>query len=101
MQQRIGYVSQVIGAVVDVCFNTDGNDGMAALPAIHEALTVNVPDGQELVLEVQQHLGDETVRTVAMDRTAGLARGMEVLATGKPITHRSCHNHRCIAFVGR
>ena len=44
MQQRIGYVSQVIGAVVDVCFNTDGNDGMAALPAIHEALTVNVPD---------------------------------------------------------
>lgn len=86
MQQRIGYVSQVIGAVVDVCFNTDGNDGMAALPAIHEALTVNVPDGQELVLEVQQHLGDETVRTVAMDRTAGLARGMEVLATGKPIT---------------
>ena len=86
MSQNIGRISQVIGAVIDVCFDAaDGNE-KAFLPAIYEALKVETPDGRELILEVQQHIGDDTVRTVAMDRTAGLSRGMRVVALGQPIT---------------
>ena len=86
MQQIKGRISQVIGAVIDVNFDGKGEDGKVILPSIHEALTVTFADGRKLVLEVQQHIGDDTVRTVAMDRTAGLMRGMEVVATGQPIT---------------
>lgn len=84
--QNKGRIAQVVGAVIDVTFSLRGADGKVLLPAIHEALTVRCRDGRELVLEVQQHIGDETVRTVAMDRTAGLSRNMEVVATGSPIT---------------
>ncbi|MBR6649130.1 MAG: F0F1 ATP synthase subunit beta, partial [Bacteroidaceae bacterium] len=69
MQQIKGRISQVIGAVIDVNFNDRGEDGKVMLPAIHEALTVTFSDGRKLILEVQQHIGDDTVRTVAMDRT--------------------------------
>lgn len=86
MQHNRGRISQVIGAVIDVSFDDAGSGGKVFLPAIHEALAVPMPDGRELVLEVQQHIGDDTVRTVAMDRTAGLSRGMEVVPTGRPIT---------------
>ena len=86
MSDKIGRIAQIIGAVVDVCFESQPNAGKAFLPAIYEALIVETPDGRELVLEVQQHIGDDTVRTVAMDRTAGLSRGMKVKATGHPIT---------------
>lgn len=86
MPQNIGHISQVIGAVIDVYFDADESEGKVFLPAIYEALIVKMPDGRELLLEVQQHVGDDTVRTVAMDRTAGLSRGMEVVATGHPIT---------------
>ena len=86
MSDKIGRIAQIIGAVVDVCFESQPNAGKAFLPAIYEALIVETPDGRELVLEVQQHIGDDTVRTVAMDRTAGLSRGMKVRATGHPIT---------------
>ena len=86
MQQNKGRIAQVIGAVIDVNFYEKGDDGKVLLPAIHDALTVSMPDGRNIVLEVQQHIGDDTVRTVAMDRTAGLARGMEVVSTGMPIT---------------
>lgn len=86
MSQLSGRISQVIGAVVDVEFGMVNDAGKALLPAIHDALVVTMPDAKNLVLEVQQHIGDETVRAVAMDRTSGLARGMEVTATGKPIT---------------
>lgn len=86
MQNNRGRISQVIGAVIDVSFDDAGSGGKVFLPAIHEALAVPMPDGRELVLEVQQHIGDDTVRTVAMDRTAGLSRGMEVVPTGRPIT---------------
>ena len=75
MSQLSGRIAQIIGAVIDVNFSIDGVDGKGmALPAIHEALSVTMPDGRELILEVQQHIGDETVRTVAMDRTSGLSR---------------------------
>ncbi|OQX83154.1 F0F1 ATP synthase subunit beta, partial [candidate division KSB1 bacterium 4484_87] len=75
-----GKISQVIGAVVDVKFD-DGN-----LPAILNALEMKRQDGSRLVLEVQQHLGDRTVRAVAMDSTDGLVRGMKVIDTEKPIS---------------
>ena len=73
-----GRVTQVIGAVVDVSFEGE-------LPAILNALeTVN--NGSRLVLEVAQHLGENTVRCIAMDISEGLVRGQEVSDTGQPIT---------------
>ena len=77
----VGKITQVIGAVVDVQFEDH-------LPAILNALeTTNV--GNRLVLEVAQHLGENTVRCIAMDSTEGLVRGQEVRDTGAPITSGS------------
>ncbi|MCB1459682.1 MAG: F0F1 ATP synthase subunit beta, partial [Nitratireductor sp.] len=74
----VGKVSQVIGAVVDVSFGDH-------LPEILNGLeTIN--NGQRLVLEVAQHLGENTVRTIAMDSTEGLVRGQEVVDLGQPIS---------------
>ena len=75
-----GKITQVIGAVLDVKFA--GN----RLPEINEAIKIPLQDGGELVVEVAQHLGDDTVRCVAMGTTDGLVRGMEAIATGKPIS---------------
>ncbi len=77
-----GKVVQVIGPVVDISFDTED----AKLPNILNALQINRPDGTKLVLEVQQHLGEDRVRTIAMEATEGLVRGTEVVDTGKPIT---------------
>ena len=74
----VGAITQVLGAVVDVQFEED-------LPAILNALETE-NQGQRLVLEVAQHLGESTVRTVAMDSTDGLVRGQKVADTGGPIT---------------
>ena len=82
MSKNIGKIVQVIGAVVDVEFS-DGN-----LPNILTALEIKNPnnaDAPDLICEVAQHLGDNIVRTIAMDATEGLVRGMEVVDTGKPI----------------
>src|SRR5246500_730578 len=79
MANRTGHISQVIGAVVDVHF--EGED----LPPILNALETN-NQGSRLVLEVAQHLGENTVRTVAMDTSEGLVRGQEVVDTGAPIS---------------
>ncbi|OGH93627.1 MAG: F0F1 ATP synthase subunit beta [Candidatus Magasanikbacteria bacterium RIFOXYD2_FULL_41_14] len=73
-----GQVQQIIGVVVDVKFPDN-------LPEIHSALETKMPNGQKLILEVQQHLGDNSVRTVAMSTTDGLERGAEVVDTGAPI----------------
>ena len=81
-----GHISQVIGPVVDVHFDLSGEDVAKALPRIHDALVVRKKDGKELILEVQQHIGEDTVRTVAMDSTDGLKRGIEVTNTFSPIT---------------
>ena len=75
-----GNVVQVIGTVVDVEFPAEG------LPDIYNALELSVGDGKRLVLEVQQHLGNNWVRTLAMDTTDGLRRGAEAIDTGEPIT---------------
>ncbi|NTW64020.1 MAG: F0F1 ATP synthase subunit beta, partial [Chlorobiaceae bacterium] len=74
-----GKISQIIGPVVDVDF-PEGQ-----LPSILDALTITRPDGTKLVLETQQHLGEERVRTVAMESTDGLIRGLSVTNTERPI----------------
>ena len=86
MSQQIGYISQIIGPVVDVHFPLDGRPAEEVLPHIHDALEVQHPDGRTLVIEVQQHIGDDVVRTVAMDNTDGFSRGLEVKSTGAPIS---------------
>ncbi len=86
MQQINGRISQIIGPVIDVYFDTKGQDAESVLPKIHEALRINRPDGRVLIVEVQQHIGEDTVRCVAMDNTDGLQRGLEVMATGCPIS---------------
>ncbi len=85
MAANIGYISQIVGPVVDVVFDLD-EEKSEQLPAIHDALEVMRPNGKKLVLEIQQHIGENTVRSVAMDSTDGLQRGLEVRALGKPIS---------------
>jgi F-type H+/Na+-transporting ATPase subunit beta len=87
MSKIVGHISQVIGPVVDVYFKfEEGQDVEHALPKIHDAMTIARNDGRTLVIEVQQHIGEDTVRCVAMDSTDGLKRGMEVVPTGHPIS---------------
>jgi F-type H+-transporting ATPase subunit beta len=81
MANKTGVISQVIGPVVDVTFDTAGTD----MPNILDALEITRQDGSLLVVECQQHIGEKTVRAIAMDSTDGLQRGMEVVATGQPI----------------
>ncbi|APD06388.1 H(+)-transporting two-sector ATPase [Flavobacteriaceae bacterium UJ101] len=81
MSQVKGKVTQVIGPVIDVVFNTDGE-----LPKIYDSLDIVKDNGEVLVLEAQQHIGEDTVRCISMDATDGLKRGQEVIATGNPIT---------------
>ena len=84
MSQIVGHISQVIGPVVDVIF--EGMDAEAMLPSIHDALEIKRSNGKRLIVEVQQHIGENIVRTVAMDSTDGLQRGMKVHLLGGPIT---------------
>ena len=78
--KNIGKITQIIGAVLDIKFS-EGH-----LPEINEAINVRHEDGSLLVVEVAQHLGDDTVRCIAMGSTDGLVRGMDAEATGAPIT---------------
>jgi len=80
MTKVSGKIAQIIGPVVDVEFTSE-----AALPRIFDALEITKKDGSKIILEVQQHVGEDTVRTIAMDSTEGLNRGHEVIATGAPI----------------
>ena len=76
---NLGKVTQVIGPVVDVSFEG------GSLPKIFNALEVTKANGQKLVLEVQQHLGEDRVRTISMEGTEGLQRGIDVTDTGAAI----------------
>ncbi len=80
MANNNGKITQIIGAVLDVKF-AEGE-----LPEINDALEVTRSNGEKLVIEVAQHLGDDTVRCIAMGPTDGLVRGMDVVATGAPIS---------------
>jgi F-type H+-transporting ATPase subunit beta len=79
-QTNIGRIEEIQGVVIEATF-PDGN-----LPEIFNAMTIDRGDDHVLVCEVQQHLGDDRVRAVAMDSTDGLSRGTEVVDTGGPIT---------------
>ena len=77
---NVGKITQIIGAVLDIKFSE------GALPEINDAIDVPLKDGGKLVVEVAQHLGDDTVKCIAMGPTDGLVRGMDAIATGAPIT---------------
>ena len=79
-EQIQGKITQIIGAVLDIKF-PEGK-----LPKIYDAIHIAAPDGGVLTAEVAQHLGDDTVRCIAMGPTDGLVRGAEAIATGAPIT---------------
>ena len=81
MSDKKGKISQIIGPVVDVTFENNN----AGLPDIYDSLEITKDNGTKLVLECQQHIGEDTVRTISMDSTDGLKRGVEVIATGAPI----------------
>ncbi len=84
MAQKVGYVTQVIGPVVDVIFEGGGVD----LPPIYEALEIERDNGSKLIVEVEQHVGRRIpVRCVAMDTTDGLFRGMKALDLGTDVDH--------------
>src|SRR5919202_4530882 len=78
--KNVGKIVQIIGPVLDVQFEE------GKLPEIYHAISVRHPDGNDVVAEVQQHLGNNWVRAVAMSSTDGLRRGMDALDTGAPIT---------------
>ncbi|NCP22278.1 MAG: F0F1 ATP synthase subunit beta [Flavobacteriales bacterium CG_4_9_14_0_2_um_filter_35_242] len=80
MTKITGKVAQIIGPVLDVEFSSG-----AELPRIYDSLEITKTDGSILVLEVEQHIGEDTVRCIAMDSTDGLQRGQEVRSTGNPI----------------
>ena len=79
MDKNIGKITQIISAVLDIRFQE------GSLPEINDAIEITKDDGDKLVVEVSQHLGDDTVRCIAMGPTDGLVRGMEAVATGAPI----------------
>jgi len=81
MAQNIGKIIQIIGPVVDVSFEKEGGE----LPAINDALAVTREGKEDLIIECQQHVGENTIRCVAMDATDGLRRGLEVVSLGSPI----------------
>ena len=81
MSENTGKIAQVIGSVVDVAF--EGEEVL--LPPIYTALKIDREDGSELILEVEQHIGEDTVRCVAMESTDGLRRGLPVVNLGHPI----------------
>jgi F-type H+-transporting ATPase subunit beta len=81
MSNNTGKVSQIIGPVVDVVFDNNENE----LPNIYDSLEITRLNGSKLILECQQHIGEDTVRAIAMETTDGISRGADVLATGAPI----------------
>ena len=79
-KENIGKITQIIGAVLDIKFSE------GELPEINDAINITRSNGEKLVVEVAQHLGDDTVRCIAMGPTDGLVRGMDAVATGAPIS---------------
>ncbi|MDR1459944.1 MAG: F0F1 ATP synthase subunit beta [Bacteroidales bacterium] len=95
-KQIIGKISQIIGAVVDVTF-----DNQDSLPKIYDALEVRRTNGDLVVFECQQDIGENTIRCIAMDSTDGLCRGMDVLWTGKMINMPAANiNGRLLNVIG-
>ncbi len=80
-KKNIGRIAQIIGPVIDVVFDKEED-----LPNLYDALEITRENGEKLVIEAQQAIGENTVRTIAMDSTEGLRRGLEVVGTGAPIS---------------
>src|SRR5512145_3311274 len=81
MTQLVGEVIQIIGPVIDISFERAGSE----LPNIHDALEVKRDDGQVIIVECQQHIGENSIRAIAMDSTDGLRRGLKATAFGGSI----------------
>ena len=80
-KKSVGHIAQIIGPVVDVVFEKEED-----LPNLYDALEITRKNGENLIIEAQQAIGENTIRTIAMDSTDGLSRGTEVISTGKPIS---------------
>ena len=80
MSNLKGKISQIIGPVVDISF-----DNAEKLPSLLDAIEVTKEDGSKVIFECQKHIGEDSVRTIAMDSTDGLTRGMDAIALGSPI----------------
>ncbi len=80
-KRNIGHIAQIIGPVIDVVFENEED-----LPKIYDALEITRNNGEKLILEAQQAIGENTIRTIAMDSTDGLKRGLEVRSLGQPIS---------------
>ena len=85
MTQLVGEVIQIIGPVIDISFERAGNE----MPNIHDALEVVKDDGQVIVVECQQHIGENSIRAIAMDSTDGLRRGIKGQCHGW--SHQNAH----------
>ena len=81
MSEKLGKISQIIGPVIDIVFEKSENE----LPKIYDALEIIKPNDEKVIVECQQHIGENTVRAVSMDSTDGLKRGLRVRPTGNPI----------------
>ena len=82
MKTVTGKIIQIIGPVVDVAFDQEGQE----LPSILDALEITRESGEKIIVECQQHIGENTIRCISMDSTDGLTRGMDVVSLGNPIT---------------
>jgi len=82
MTQLVGEITQIIGPVIDISFEQAGT----AMPNIHDAFEIKRDDGDSLIVECQQHIGENTIRAIAMDSTDGLRRGMKAISLGGEIT---------------
>ncbi|MDR1680378.1 MAG: F0F1 ATP synthase subunit beta [Prevotellaceae bacterium] len=80
-----GRIAQIIGPVIDISFDAGKADTSFSLPAIHDAVEIRRPDGRILISEIQQHIGENAVRAVAMDSTDGLRRGLDAVSYYAPI----------------
>ena len=89
-EEKVGKVVQVIGPVVDIKFDSD------SLPNIYNEIKIDMGD-QDLVVEVEQHIGDDIVRTIAMESTDGLKRGMKAVRYRK--TYISTSRKKCIRKI--
>ena len=81
MGKNVGEIVQIIGPVVDISFEK----AVEELPKIHDSVEINKENGDKLIVECQQHIGENTIRAIAMDSTDGLKRGMKAVATGSSI----------------
>ncbi|MBN2744595.1 F-type H+-transporting ATPase subunit beta [Breznakibacter xylanolyticus] len=99
MEKVTGHIIQIVGPVIDVAFDLNGRE----LPNILDALEITRETGERLIVECQQHIGENTIRCISMDSTDGLTRGMSVVSLGNPITmpHGEHVKGRLLNVVGR